>query len=122
MLAPVTTARRLTMPSDWRYESRRSLQAWLRTGLSLVVVGALITGIALGAGPASELDRMLPWLGAAIAILGVVSSLGAVVNHRRLVARGGRGPRGSETPALILAGLIVIAGSLLAVILIADAC
>ncbi len=109
------------MPTDWRHD-RRSLQAWLRTGASLIAVGALITGLSLAAGPTSELDRMLPWLGAAIAVLGVVSSLGAVINHRRMLAHGQRVSGGSETPALVLAGLVVIAGCLLAIILIADAC
>jgi len=113
---------RFTMTNDWRNARRRSLQAWLRTGLSLLVAGALITAISLAAGPATELDRLLPWLGAAIAVLGVVSSLGAVVGYRLALARGRPHASGSDAPALVLAGLVVIAGSLLALILIADAC
>jgi len=109
------------MPTDWRHE-RRSLRAWIRTGLTLLVAGSLITGVSLASGAASELDRILPWLGAAIAVLGVASIMGALIGYRLAHARGERWPRGSGAPALFLAGLIAIAGSLLAVILIADSC
>jgi uncharacterized membrane protein YidH (DUF202 family) len=122
MKARATTAPRFTMTNDWRHARRRRLQAWLRTGLSLLVVGALITGISLGVGPATEVDRLLPWLGGALVFLGVVSSLGAGVGYRLALARGRPDAGGSDAPALILAGLIAIAGSLLALILIADAC
>jgi uncharacterized membrane protein YidH (DUF202 family) len=109
------------MPAD-RHLARRSFQAWVRTGLALLVTGGLITGISLGSGPTSELDRLLPWLGAGIGVLGVAAILGAVVSYRRSLAHRDRAVSSTEAPALILAGLVVIAGSLLAIILIADTC
>ncbi len=110
------------MPSDSSYRNHTALRAWLRTGLSLVVVGALIAGVSLAAGPRSELDRLLPWIGAGLALVGAASSVGAVIRQRRVLARGRHGADGSEAPALVVAGLIVIAGALLAIIFIADAC
>ncbi len=110
------------MPTDWRDENRRSLQAWLRTGLTLVIVGALITGASLAVGPATSADRMLPWIGVTLAVVGVISNLGAVVRYRLARLRGGRRTGASEAAARVLVGLIVIAGSLLVIILIADAC
>lgn len=113
---------RSPMPTDWRHDSRQSLRAWIRTGLSLMVVGALITVPSLALGAATSANRLLPWIGATLVGLGIVSIAGAVVGYRRARARGGRTSGASEAAARILAGLIVICGSLLIIVLIVDAC
>lgn len=113
---------RLPKSTDWRDENRRSLQAWIRTGLSLLVVGALITALSRALGAATSADRMLPWIGGTLVGLGTVSVVGAVVGYRMARARGSRTSGASEAAARIMVGLIAIAASLLLIILIADAC
>jgi uncharacterized membrane protein YidH (DUF202 family) len=110
------------MPTNWRHESRQSLQAWIRTGVSLMVVGAIITAASLALGAETSADRLVPWTGTTLVGLGIVSIVGAVVGYRRALARGSRASGASEAAARIMAGLIAIAGSLLIIILIADAC
>ena len=110
------------MPTDWRLASRRSLQAWIRAGLWLVVVGALITGSSVALGSATSADRLRPWIGATLVGLGVVSVVGALVGYRRALARGGWTGSTSEAAARVMVGVVAIAASLLLIILIADAC
>lgn len=108
--------------SDWRRESRRSLLAWIRTGLSLMVVGSLLSGLYLTLGGTTPAVRLLPWIGAALVGLGVISVVGAMIGYRRARTRRARMSGASEAATRIVAGLIAIAGSLLIIIFIADAC
>ena len=110
------------------FAAERTLLAWLRTGLTIIALGFVVSRFGLfvrllmmqsqGSSPASPLSA---GLGVAFVVVGTLAIVVSAVQHRRFIATLSQSdlpPAYSRTPALVLSFIVAVLGVPLAAYLL----
>jgi uncharacterized protein (DUF302 family)/uncharacterized membrane protein YidH (DUF202 family) len=112
-------------PSDY-LAAERTFLAWIRTGLALMGFGFVVARFglflrALQPGGPSQSYGLSVWFGTALIIVGVIVNIWSVRHHVRLVQdlnRGGSAFNRPSSLAIIVALILAVVGSAMAIYLI----
>jgi putative membrane protein len=105
--------------------NERTVLAWIRTALATIALGFMIARLGLwlhAIQPGMMHERWPTWLGASFILLGMLSSIGAVVRFaraRRALLEGRPIPSSGGLVSLVAFGLTVLAGVTLVYVLLA---
>ena len=94
----ISTTRSIDDPRVWM-AAERTFLAWIRTGIALMGFGFVLARFSLFLRELAEAHKLVlhhttglsHWLGTALLIIGIIVSIGAIVQHVRLINRLNRG-------------------------------